>query len=126
MKQGRLKITDLPPRYQEQAYEQISGKPLNSLTNPAPHMEPDSGNAPLAKKETKGLNPPYRIHVHSIRNRLTDADGVSGKAAIDGLVLAGLLPDDSPQFVQEVTYSQEKTAKGEAETTVLTITEVER
>ena len=56
--------------------------------------------------------------MHSIRKRLTDADGVSAKAAIDGLVLAGILPDDSPKYVKEVTYSQEK---GDPEKTIIEI-----
>ena len=38
--------------------------------------------------------------------RALDADGIapSAKAAIDGLVDAGLLADDSPRFVHAVTY----------------------
>jgi len=51
---------------------------------------------------------PVSIHIHSIRKRLTDCDGTSGKAAIDGLVLAGIIEDDSPKFVKSVTFSQEK------------------
>jgi hypothetical protein len=48
------------------------------------------------------------IHIHSKRKRLTDADGVSAKAAIDGLVHGNLLQDDSSKFVKEVSYSQEQ------------------
>jgi hypothetical protein len=74
----------------------------------------------------EGLTPfaaPVNIHIHSKRKRLVDADSVSAKAVIDGVVHTGLLEDDSPQFVKEVSYSQEKIAKGEEETTVITITE---
>lgn len=60
----------------------------------------------------------FSIHVHSVRKRLADADGISAKAAIDGLVLAGLLPDDSPKYVKAVTYSQEK---GSPEKTIMEI-----
>lgn len=60
-----------------------------------------------------------RIHVHSRRKRLVDADGVSAKAVIDGFVAAGLLEDDSHQYVEEVSYSQEKIDKDEAEETIL-------
>ena len=67
---------------------------------------------------------PVSIHIHSKRKRLTDADSISAKAAIDGLVHAGLLQDDSPKHVQEVSYSQEKTAKDEPEETILTIKEI--
>ncbi len=64
---------------------------------------------------------PVKIKVHSIRKRLTDADGVSAKAVIDGLVHAGILIDDSQEYVNEVSYSQEKCKKGEDEKTVITI-----
>lgn len=62
------------------------------------------------------------IHIHSVRKREVDSDGVSAKAAIDGLVEAGLLQDDSPKWVKEVSYSQEK---GTPEETYLIINEVE-
>ena len=52
-----------------------------------------------------------KIHIHSKRKRLADADGISAKAAVDGLVFAGVLKDDSAQYVTEVTYSQEKCKK---------------
>lgn len=84
-------------------------------------MEQNISNAPLGEKEIKRFNSPVSIHVHSIRKRLTDADGISAKAAIDGLVHAGILTDDSTKFVKEVSYSQEK---GEPEETILEITEV--
>jgi len=51
------------------------------------------------------------------------SDGISGKAALDGLVKAGIFPDDSAKFTKEVTHSQEKT-KGEEVTEIL-IYEVE-
>ena len=63
------------------------------------------------------------IHIHSRRFRLADPDGISGKAAIDGLVHAKILSDDSAKEVAQVTYSQEKVSKkaGEAEETIITI-----
>ena len=75
----------------------------------------------MAEKKNTGLNPPFNIHIHSVRKRLTDSDGVSGKACIDALVIAGILPDDRPKIVSSVTYSQEK---GSPEETIITITEV--
>ena len=83
-------------------------------------LEPDIGNEPLPAEATQRPDPPVRIHIHSIRKRLADSDGISGKAAIDGLTHAGIFPSDSPENVKEVTYSQEKT-KG-AELTEITIT----
>lgn len=91
---------------------------------PAPDMEQDTGNAPMAEKEAPGLDTQRscRIHVHSNRNRLTDADGVSAKAVIDALVLCNVLKDDSTQYVEAVSYSQSK-VKGQ-ETTILEISQV--
>ena len=85
------------------------------------NLEQIVGDAPLAKEEVKGLVAPCSIHIHSKRKRATDADGISGKAVIDGAVHAGILPDDSTEFVKEVSYSQEKASKGEAERTIITI-----
>lgn len=71
---------------------------------------PENGFAPLAA--------PCSIHIHSKRGRLTDADGISAKAAIDGAVHGGILQDDSPEFVQEVSYSQAKTSAKNEETII--------
>ena len=57
------------------------------------------------------------LHVHHRRHRLADPDGISIKAAIDGLVLAGILPDDSSKFISEITQSQE-VVKGNEETII--------
>ena len=78
----------------------------------------------MAPKKTKGSNPPVNLHVHSRRHRLCDADGISAKAVIDSLVIAGVLPDDSTKYVKNVTYSQEKIAKAQNEETIITLTEV--
>jgi len=72
-------------------------------------MEQNHCDAPLGAKKAKRYDSPVCIHVHSIRKRLADADGTSAKAVIDGLIHAGILKDDSPEYVKEVTYSQEKT-----------------
>ena len=90
---------------------------------PFANLEPNNSDAPLAAEKTTGSNPPYRVHFHSLRHRLADSDGISGKAALDGLVKAGIFPDDSAKFIKEVTHSQEKT-KGEEVTEIL-IYEVE-
>jgi len=57
----------------------------------------------------------------SRRHRLADPDGISGKAAIDGLVSAGILSDDSAKQVAEVRHSQVKVSKADAEETVITL-----
>ena len=61
----------------------------------------------------------FSLHIHSIRKRLADPDGISAKAAIDGIVKAGLLEDDSTKEIKEIIYSQEK---GDEEKTIITLT----
>lgn len=71
-------------------------------------MESASRHEPLAKKKSSGPNQKCRIHVHHRTQRLADCDGRSAKACIDGLVEAGILQDDNPNIVTEVSQSQEK------------------
>ena len=87
---------------------------------PVANMESNTSHAPLGAQEVEGLAASGRVslHIHSRRKRLCDADGISGKAVIDGLVHAGLLQDDSPRFVEKVSYSQEK---ADTEETVIDI-----
>ena len=82
-------------------------------------MEQNTSNATLPKDFPQGIPTPCRINFHSVRNRLADIDGLSGKAILDGIVLAGILPDDSPEYVSEVSHSQ---SKGAAEKTIVKIT----
>lgn len=96
-------------------------KSSSKTTNSPSDLESCLSDGNLAKEEVEAFSTPVRIHIHSRRKRLTDADGVSAKAAIDGLVHGGLLEDDSARFVQEVSYSQEKSSEEE---TIITIEEI--
>jgi len=71
-------------------------------------MELPSCNAPLEAKKSERLDTQGRIRVRitGFRNRLTDPDGQSGKAVIDGLVLAGILADDSAKQIESVEIRQ--------------------
>jgi len=100
----------------------MNGKNRNNITNTVADMEPYISNEPVGQKKIKRLDTPCCIHLHSLRYRLADADGISGKAAIDGLIHAGLLSDDSPAEVAGVSYSQEKVDKNQEEKTIITIT----
>ena len=84
------------------------------------NLEQVISDAPLATEKVTRFDTPVRVHFHSIRKRLADVDGISGKAVLDGIVIAGVLADDSPEFVKQVTYSQEK---GAEEKTIITITD---
>ena len=97
----------------------------SSPTLPPSDLEPDSGNAPLGAQKIKRFNSQCSINIHSKRFRLTDPDGVSAKAVIDGMVRAGLFADDSAKQITEVTFSQEKISKPEIEETIITINSAE-
>lgn len=71
----------------------------------------------------QAFDAPVSIHVHSKRHRLTDADGLCAKWVIDAIVKAGILVNDSPAYVEAVTFSQEKISVSESETTTITIVE---
>jgi len=86
-----------------------NAKNRNCDTATIANVEQASGYPSYAAKENKGHDSPCRITIHSLRLRLADPDGISGKAAIDGLVQAGILQGDSAKYVQEVRFSQEKT-----------------
>ncbi len=83
-------------------------------------VEPGVGDAPLGADEVTAFASPVRVSIHSVRKRLADPDGISGKAAIDGVVACGILRDDSPEQVVEVRFSQ---SKGKRERTLITIEE---
>ena len=89
------------------------------------NMERAACGKPLEAKENKRFNSRVSITVISYRMRLCDADGISAKAAIDGLVHCGVLQDDSPKFVKEVRYIQHKVGSAAEEKTVIEIEEVE-
>jgi len=79
----------------------------------------------MAKKKDARFNTPVRIRFHSLRHRLADPDGISGKAALDGLVHAGILQDDSvKEIIEPVIHTQEKIPLDQQETTIITIEEV--
>lgn len=90
----------------------------NRNTGTTSNMEQAVSDALLGTQGMQRFDSPVRISIHSIRKRLADIDGISGKAAIDGLVHSGVLQDDSPKFVKEVRHTQEK---GKTEKTVIKI-----
>jgi len=61
------------------------------------------------------------IRIHSYRCRLCDVDGISGKAVIDGLVLAKIIADDTTKEVKEVLFSQTKVKNKTEEKVVVTV-----
>ncbi len=84
-------------------------------------MEQPVGNALSGEIKIKQLHKKCSITVHSRRKRLADTDGISFKAALDGIVQAGILKSDTVESIQEVSYSQEKCKAGEEEETIISI-----
>lgn len=76
-------------------------------------------------RKNPAFNSRVSITIVSFRMRLADSDGISGKAAIDGLVHAGVIRDDSPQYVEEVRYRQVKVATKEQQKTQIIIEAVD-
>ena len=99
----------------------MNEQPNNYTTVRTTNLESRARHALLGAQKITGLAAPCRIHIHSKRHRLTDPDGVCAKYVIDGLIHCGLLPDDSPHWIQSITFSQEKIASTQDEATVVTI-----
>jgi len=90
----------------------------------APNVEQVAGDEPIQTCGHPAFDTQVDIRVVSYRSRLADADGISAKAAIDGLVHAGIIRDDSTKEVREVTHSQIKVQNKEDEKTVIQIRRV--
>ena len=88
------------------------------------YLEPAVGNEPLATGKSAALVARVDITVVSYRSRLADADGISAKAAIDGLVMCGILADDSTKEVREIRYRQVKVKSASDEKTEIIIERV--
>ena len=92
----------------------------NTPTLPTANVESNPCYAPVAEKDAKGFNSLVNIHVISYRKLKHDPDGVSVKAVLDGIVRAGILPDDSTEQVKSITFESRKSKE---EKTIIEITE---
>ena len=90
---------------------------------PAAKLEPTTGNALLRAQEVPRFNTPVNIHVTSYRKRKHDPDGISAKAALDGIVALGILHDDSTNEIKKISYESVIAKKGEPEKTLIEITD---
>lgn len=96
----------------------------NRVADQATDLERTVGNEPLAKKIGSPFDSRVRITITSYRSRLADPDGVSAKAAIDALVICGVLRNDSCKEVEEVRHKQVKVKNKGDEKTVIEIEDV--
>lgn len=90
----------------------------------ATNLERTIGNGALPAGKSPAFDSQVSIRIDSYRIRLADCDGVSGKAAIDSLVICGIIANDTTKEVREVTYSQTKVKNKSDEKTVITIERV--
>ena len=97
----------------------------NRATRRVANLERTVSRKPLEAKANQRFNSRVSITVISYRMRLCDADGISAKAAIDGLCHCGVLQNDSPKFVKEVSYEQKKVGTQAEEQTIFRIEEVD-
>ena len=103
-------------------FEKVCQQCKDRATVSTPNVERSVKHEPVGKGEDNKVHKAFRVSFHHRTNRLTDSDGRSIKAALDGLVLGGILPDDSPKFLPKIPgQTQEK--KAGKEETVITITE---
>ena len=86
-------------------------------TRKVTHLEPLASDEPMAAGKGAALVARIDITVVSYRSRLADADGISAKAAIDGLVMCGILADDSTKEIREIRYQQVKVKNASDEKT---------
>jgi hypothetical protein len=87
-------------------------------------VERAAGNEPIRAGKGPAFGSRCSITIVSYRTRLCDADGISAKAAIDGLTHCGVLQDDSPKEVSEVSYRQVKVKNASDEKTEIIIERV--
>ena len=87
-------------------------------------LERAARHEPMGKNAGAAFDSQVSVEITSYRVRLADVDGISGKAALDALVLAGVIANDTTKEVSGVTYPQVKVKTKAEEKTVITITRV--
>ena len=106
-------------------------KPADGKPGARPNRRNDPGQTadvelptrgePMAAGKGAAFDTPVSVEIVSYRSRLADADGISAKAAIDGLVMCGILSDDSTKEIREVRYRQVKVKNANEEKTEIVI-----
>ena len=89
----------------------------HSSVSPA-NMEQNSRNESLGAEKAPALDLPCTLIITSFRKRPSDVDGLSAKYVIDGIVHAGLLPDDTSKEIEEIRFRQNQSQQ---ECTIITI-----
>jgi hypothetical protein len=96
----------------------------HNLASATADVERGAGHVAPPEVRRQALFAAAGLRIRSFRHRLADPDGVCAKWAIDGLIEAGVLPDDSARFVKSLTYEQTKIPASEPERTEIEIQEI--
>ena len=96
----------------------------NRRTSEDADLELPSSNESVSPCKGQAFAARVSISVDHFRCRLADPDGLSIKAALDGIVHCGLLLDDSAKEITEIRHFQYKVKNAEDERTEITITEI--
>ena len=83
-------------------------------------MEQNSVDEQAGPDKDNQVSERYRINVHRYSARLCDPDNIVSKWSVDALEQAGIIPEDSPEYVEAVTFQQSK-CKRTQEKTVITV-----
>jgi len=95
----------------------------SGLTNTNADLESYLSNAALPKDKFEKETSRVSIHVRSFRRLNADPEGISIKAALDGIVERGILADDSSKQVKACTVENFTGCSKEEERTLVIITE---
>ena len=82
--------------------------------------EPTARHEPLATSpRTDGHGSRYAVRITSVRSRLIDPDNLCGKAFVDALRHAGLIPDDTAAIMDYSVSQQKAKTKKEQHTEIV-------
>jgi hypothetical protein len=100
----KARIQEAIEREDRERKNRVRNRPAVSDAN----LEPDTGNAQVQSKEAPRLDPQrrYRVRVTGYRHRLTDPDGQSIKALIDGFVHSNILINDTVRQISGIEVRQ--------------------
>ncbi len=83
----------------------------NRISGTGANLERNTINALKAANAIKKIEPPVILSITHYRKRLADPDGLCSKWVIDGIVKAGILPDDNASIIKEIRQKQVKSSK---------------
>jgi hypothetical protein len=113
-----------PKPGRKRSWERREEADCNHASGQAADVELPASGKRVGKGTRAAFDSRVSITIVSYRSRLADSDGISAKAAIDGLVACGILADDSAKEVEEVRYRQVKVKNESEEKTEIVIQQV--